>query len=210
MLRDELKRRVKMALEELSAWDEPRGFLAVPNNEVKPIDSYIEGTLDASFDDVLLSVPLSLIRETFVDYRAAIKVDSEGVGYMFAPLDMLRLHTVRFPEWRRDVKGYVSELSGEFYRMQRNPYTRGRFEKPVVALNNGVFELYSLRGVPQEGSYVFRYVPRTVKQTPGFEDGLSDYLVLQNAIHVLEVFEQTDKVKLLRDELVNKLKAVMI
>lgn len=208
--RADIIKKVKVKLEELSPFDEPTDMLAIPNNDVKPIHSYIEDTLDKSFDDVLLSVPLHAIRETFTDYKPTFSVDSEGVGLCAVPDDFLRVYTILFPEWRRAVNAHITPTNAAAYFLQRNKYTRGKFEKPIVAINDGNFEIYSLKNMPERGKYIFRYIPRTAVNTQQFEENLVEYLVLQNAIHILEIFEQYDKVKILSEELANKIKVISI
>lgn len=208
--RADIIKKVKVKLEELSPFDEPSSLLAVPNNDVKPIHSYIEDTLDKSFDDVLLSVPLHAIRETLKDYAPKFSVNDEGVGSCAVPQDFLRLYTVLFPEWRRAVKGYITPTTSDAYNLQRNKYTRGKFEKPIIAINDNAFEIYSLKGAPELGKYTFRYIPTTSTGTSVFEDGLAEYLVLQNAVHILQIFEQYDKVKTLSEELSNKISVISV
>lgn len=209
--RGDIIKRVKVKLEELSPFDEPSNFLAIPDNSVKPIQNYIDDTLDKSFDDVLLSVPLHFIREAITNYSPEIIIDNEGVGTCAVPENFLRLHTVSFPEWRRDVKAYITPaVNSSAYNLQRNRYTRGKFEKPVIAINNGKFEIYTLKKEPILGQYTFRYIPITENGTLLFEDGLSEYLVIQNAIHILQIFEQNDKAKILSEELSNKIKVISV
>lgn len=207
--RADLIKKVKVKLEELSPFDEPSSLLAIPNNDIKPIQSYIDETLDKSFDDVLLSVPLHAIRTTINDYTPTFTL-KDGVGYCPVPDDFLRLYTVAFPEWRRDVKLYITPTTSDTYNLQRNKYTCGKYEKPIVAINDNKFEFYSLKNTPIKGQYTFRYIPMTKADTLLFEDGLADYLVLQNAIHVLQIFEQYDKAKTLGEELSNKISVISV
>ena len=50
MTRADVKKAIKAKLEELSPFSEPSALLAVANNDVKPIDSYIEETMDSAFE----------------------------------------------------------------------------------------------------------------------------------------------------------------
>lgn len=199
MLRGEVERRIKAKLEELSPFEEPDALVAIATSDVKPMDSYITEMLTCACDDVLSAVPLHLVRETVKDIDAAGGMSvAEGVGYVDVPCDFLRLHTVRFGKWRRDVKAAITPESPS-YVLQRNKYTRGGMEKPVVAVNDGRFEIYSV----SEGDEceVFRYIPMTCEGCDEFEDSIAEMVVLRCAVLVLEVFSEFDKAKVLSEEL---------
>ena len=200
MNRADVKKSIKAKLEELSPFSEPSALLAVSNNDVKPIDSYIEETIDISFDKVLLLSPLHLIKDAVKLLTTTVTLNA-GVGNVAAPADYLRLHTVFYPEWRRPVNVCIG-VENPLYLLQRNPNTRGKYEKPVVAIDNGVFEIYSLKTT----TGTFKYIPKTAKNTATFEDSLVPLLIVQCAIDVLVIFEQTEKVKSVTDELLTLLK----
>ena len=201
MTRADVKKAIKAKLEELSPFSEPSALLAVANNDVKPIDSYIEETMDSAFDKVLLLSPLHLIKDTVKSLLTTVTL-TDGVGTVAAPADYLRLHTVFYPEWRRPVHVCIGE-SNPLYLLQRNPNTRGKYEKPVVAINNNTFEIYSLKAI-SDGT--FKYIPKTVKNTATFEDSLVPLLVIQGTLDILVIFEQTEKAKSVTDELLTLLK----
>ena len=198
MTRNEVVHKVKSLLEELSPFEEPSALLAVPNNDVKPIESYIQDTLDKAFDTVLMSVPLYLVRTTTKTPQTISVTVEDGVGYMDEPIDFLRLHTMMVDGWSRPVKGAISS-ENPIYLLQRDRYTRGGMVKPVVAVNDGKIELYS---VPEDPDVtIFKYIPRTPANTQNFEDSLCDFLVHQDAIDILRIFEQFDKVSNLEKKL---------
>ena len=201
MNRADVKKSIKAKLEELSPFSEPSALLAVSNNDVKPIDSYIEETMDNSFDKVLLFSPLHLVKETVKTLSTTVTL-TNGVGTVAAPADYLRLHTVLYPEWRRPVNVCIG-VENPLYLLQRNPNTRGKYEKPIVAIDNGVFEIYSLKAV---STGVFKYIPKTAKNTATFEDSLVQLLIIQCALDVVTIFEQVEKAKSVADELLTLLK----
>jgi hypothetical protein len=144
MKREDVIKKVKVKLEEFSPFDEPKSLVAIADSNVKPINSYIDETLDTAYDNVLLLVPLHLVKENTTDI-ASSKVDVKNrVGYMDVPDDYLRLHSVMYDKWQRMVNKAIYPDQAE-YALQRNQYTRGGFAKPVVAINNNKFELYSIR-----------------------------------------------------------------
>lgn len=230
MNRESVKRLVKAKLEEFSPFEEPEQLLAVANNDVKPVDSYIEETIDGAFDKVLLAVPLTAIRETKIDFVRDVShgsfsvsslPDDPQVGVMPVPKDFLRLYSLRASCWQREVNSPIDTQS-HFYILQRNKHTRGGHVKPIVVMNNGKFELYSIKD-PSAVIRVFVYVPKTKRKgmkaddgttyTEGeqtFEDSLVDFLVLQCATDILNIFEQYDKANTLKNELNELIKSKVL
>lgn len=200
MKREDVIKKVKVKLEEFSPFDEPKSLVAITNSNVKPIDSYIEETLDVAYDDILLLAPLHLIKDNVSDIHNE-KIDIvKKVGYLEVPDDYLRLHSVMFDKWKRMVNRVIYPDQPE-YALQRNEYTRGGLVKPVIAINNNKFEMYSIK--PTMKCECFKYIPKTMQGNGYFEDTLTDMIVLQCTILVLEVFEQTNKAQVLSQELSN-------
>jgi hypothetical protein len=200
MRREDVIKKVKVKLEEFSPFDEPKSLVAIQDSNVKPINSYIEETLDTAYDDVLLLAPLHLIKENVSDiYDEKIEVVKK-VGYLEVPDDFLRLHSVMFDKWKRMVNRVIYPNQAE-YALQRNEYTRGGLAKPIIAINNNKFEIYSIR--PTMKCEYFKFIPKTIEGNSEFEDTLIDIVVLQCAILVLEIFEQTNKAQVLSQELSN-------
>lgn len=196
-------------LEELSPFEEPSALLAVPNNDVKPVESYIQDTLNKAFDDVLMFAPLHLVRTTVSTPNSISITVDDGVGYMNQPTDYLRLHTMLVKGWSRPVKAAISSEHPN-YLLQRDSYTRGGCVKPVVAVNDSTIELYSVPDNPEVE--VFKYIPRTTHTAiqgtnptqytdDTFEDTLVEFLIYQDAINILRIFEQFDKAKTLEKKL---------
>ena len=215
MLRDDLVKAVKARLDEFSPFEEPTSLVALPTSEVKPMDSIIENILAKAQDSVLMVVPLYLVESTTIDITseangirttAGMAVmgrmagDTE-VGVMQVPSDFLRLHTVKFDTWRRSVNGTHAE-SSEIYKVQRNPHTRGRSEKPVICINDRMFEIYSLTFPQAEQTHCtkFSYIPRTNEGATVFEDSIAPLVILEAARMCLEIFGDTTGVKMLAEE----------
>jgi hypothetical protein len=186
-------------LEEFSPFDEPKSLVAIASN-VKPINSYIEETLDSAYDDVLLLAPLHLIKDNVIDISSTSTTIEKKVGYKDVPDDYLRVHSVMYDKWKRMVNRVIYPDQAE-YALQRNEYTRGGLVKPVIAINNNKFEIYSIK--PSMKCECFKYIPKTTEGNSEFEDALIDMIVLQCAILILEVFEQTGKAQVLSQELSN-------
>jgi hypothetical protein len=199
MVREDVIKKVKVKLEEFSPFDEPKSLVAIASN-VKPINSYIEETLDSAYDDVLLLAPLHLIKDNVIDISSTSTTIEKKVGYKDVPDDYLRVHSVMYDKWKRMVNRVIYPYQAE-YALQRNEYTRGGLVKPVIAINNNKFEIYSIK--PSMKCECFKYIPKTTEGNSEFEDALIDMIVLQCAILILEVFEQTGKAQVLSQELSN-------
>jgi hypothetical protein len=199
MVREDVIKKVKVKLEEFSPFDEPKSLVAIASN-VKPINSYIEETLDSAYDDVLLLAPLHLIKDNVIDISSTSTTIEKKVGYKDVPDNYLRVHSVMYDKWKRMVNRVIYPDQAE-YALQRNEYTRGGLVKPVIAINNNKFEIYSIK--PSMKCECFKYIPKTTEGNSEFEDALIDMIVLQCAILILEVFEQTGKAQVLSQELSN-------
>lgn len=146
MDRAALIERVKVKLDELTPFEESLA-VALPNADIKPVESYIDEALNEAGEEVLLRVPLHKLNP--VRGVAPIAVPTEdGIGYVNCPDDFLRLYSFKMEGWQREVEYPISE--GSFhYKLQRNKHTRGGVAKPVVVLNHRAtaakqLEYYSL------------------------------------------------------------------
>ena len=215
MLRDEVIKAVKARLDEFSPFEEPESLVALPQSEVKPLDSIIENILAKAQDDVLRVVPLDLVERTVNDITSEANgistlgvspvmgrmAGDTNVGVMKVPHDFLRLHTAKFDIWRRAVKETYSSES-EMYLLQRNPYTRGKTEKPIICINDGNFEVYSLPYPEGEQTHCtkFSYIPRTDEAETTFEDSIAPLVILEAARVCCEIFGKVNETKLLAEE----------
>ncbi len=204
---------VKVKLEEFSPFDEPEGLIALPEKDVKPLDSYIDNSLADAFNDVLLTVPLYLIQESLnsisITFTAdasqladGVMVIASSVGYMPVPTDYLRIFSIEFDSWSRAIVNVI-DPTNHIYPLQRNKYTRGGSEKPVVVINDNVFEVYTLESEPS--SYKFKYVVKQENNCNYFPDNLSELIALRCAISILSIFDQTALVQGLSQEYAAKL-----
>lgn len=205
MTRTELIRAVQVKLEELSAFAGGLSVLA-GSVDVKPITSYIDATLDESSDAARRLVPLHLINPTTIP---GSMVSREGIGYLPLPEDFLRLHTLKVDAWAREVN-YCISTQHPSYALQRNPHTRGRSEKPVVAIvyDNGSksLECYSVSATATTTKKL--YVRRVVAEDNNTD--LLPFVILMCAIKVCDITERPDVAKPLQDELTLLLKTTQL
>lgn len=215
MTRADIIKSVKAKLDEFSPFDEQASLVALPTSDVKPMDSIIEEVLAKAQDSVLMIVPLYLVKDTIDITQEANGIQTasgmavmermdgdDEVGVMEIPADFLRLHTVKFDTWRRTVNKVYTE-STEAYKLQRNPHTRGRNEKPVICLNEGCFEIYSLTFDANDGvkhCTKFAYIPRTEDSAVSFEDTIAPLVIIEAARMCLEIFGDMNGVKALAQE----------
>lgn len=216
MTRADVVKSVKARLDEFSPFNEPTSLVALPTSDVKPMDSIIEEVLAKAQDSVLMAVPLSLVKATVVDATSegngiatslgigvmGRMTNDEEVGVMEIPSNFLRLHTVKFDTWRRTVNKTHPE-SGETYKVQRNPHTRARNEKPVICLNDGNFEVYSLTFPHNDGILhctKFLYIPMTSETALTFEDTIAPLVILEAARMCLETFGDINGARALAEE----------
>lgn len=207
MTRAELISAVKVRLEELTPFSEGLVVLAGAS-DVKPITSYIDALLDEASDEVRIAVPLHLIPPTTLTGSVTIP-KNDGVGILALPDNYLRLYAFKMPSWSREVIRAISTENPD-YILQRNPHTRGKNVKPVVALNrtaaSRVLELYSATAgeTPEKMLYVESVA---AEANP---DILIPFVVLMCAIKVYNVIERPDLAKVLATELGDMIKLNML
>lgn len=197
MTRAELISAVKVRLEELTPFNEGLVVLANETN-VKPITSYVEALLDEASDEVRVFVPLHLITPATLSGDVTIP-NNDGVGIIPLPEDYLRLYAFRMASWSREITRPISTENPE-YILQRNPHTRGKSVKPVIAINNSgtsrVLELYSIVGEPTVAKKL--YVKKiAAEDNPAV---LIPFVILMCAIKVYNVIERPDIAKVLSGE----------
>lgn len=221
MTEKELTKLVLTYLEEESPFDEPEGLL-VENDGVKPIVSYIGKTICSACNEMLLALPVYLIGEpNVVDLTADLNANlatnvrvEDKVGIMPMPTDFLRVHSVKLGSWARVANSAISSQN-PLYAIQRNPYTRGKSERPVVAMRDGELELYSW--VRRNDKFdVFKYVQRVEARREAGEDAdfvcdkVAGYCAINCAIKLYEIFEKQNQATLLHEELQKQLQIITL
>jgi len=203
MTRAQLISAVKVKLEELTPFAEGLVVLA-SESDVKPITSYIDVTLDEASDEMLMLLPLHLLTPTIIP---AAMAGAAGIGYLVLPADYLRLYALKVDTWAREVNRPISTDNPE-YKLQSNPHTRGKSQKPIVAINYTAgagrrLECYSVEaGTPvvEKKLYIKKIV---AEDNP---ENLAIYLIYLCAIKVYGIIERADMAKVLAEELSNLIK----
>ena len=101
MTYNELIDRVKVKMEEYTPFAES-AMIAAPESmgfDVKPIVSYIKKTLDESCNEVLMVLPLHLIRSSQMVIIDQIK-NADGSGVIGLGDSFLRVHSFKMKDWK--------------------------------------------------------------------------------------------------------------
>lgn len=202
MTRDQLIAAVKVKMEELTPFNEGLVVLA-SSSTVKPITSYIDATLNEASDEALMLLPLHLITPSTLSGTMA---GVDGVGVIELPDDYLRLYALKVSTWRREVNEAIS-TQHPAYALQRNPYTRGKSEKPVVVLTHDgtkkKLECYSVEGATPTVDKKL-YVKRVAAEAN--PSNLLIYVIYLCAIKVFAIIERADMAKIMTDQLAELIK----
>ncbi len=209
MTRSDIIKKVKVKLEEFSNF-ENQSYVLPANDMMKPIDSYIEETMDEATREVLLILPLWFVSSMVRDGAAPITIVADGYGThaeMNLPQDFLRLVAVKLKSWRREVNDGLNLISHTHprYKEQQNPATRGRIDKPVGVLTGNKIELYSAADATDVLEY-FIYIP-TLKAEQ-VEDHIIEYVILNTAAKVMGIYGKIDGMKLLQEQLAQSIKMI--
>ncbi len=213
MTRAELIEKVKIKLEEVSPFDEPTSFIAAAGDsdyeQVKPVKSYIDGTLDEAASFCLATLPSILLNQDVQSINnATIFVDNKGVGRLLID-SKDRCICVELPIWERPCRTIITTDS-PLYVLQQNRYTRGGTAKPVVSYNqtNGaqLLELYSYpsqyNGTQQNGK--IDYIATDTK-AEDIQSDIVDFIVLRCALLVYNIFGNAQQIEILNAEWEQKL-----
>lgn len=171
----------------------------VPNIS-NPYDIFINVFLDEVAKELLLIAPIHILQATSANPAVTQlgTTDEMGkVGFMYLPVDFIRLASVKLTAWQRPVRMPIS-TADPLYDLQRNIWVRGGKAKPVaVIVHDGSqkgLELYSV-GVDDALTLEhFRYIPRTLAED--VQSDLFDALTWLVANKVLQVVNLLDLSKL--------------
>lgn len=210
MTRADIIKKVKVKLEEFSNF-ENQSYVLPADDMMKPIDSYIDETIDEATKEVLLILPLWFVSSMGIDGAAPITIVADGYGThaeMNLPQDFLRLVAVKLESWRREVNDGLNLISHTHprYKEQQNPATRGRTDKPVGVLAGQKIELYSTTEANEVLEY-FIYIP--AMKAERVEDKAVDYIVLGAAAKIMGIYGNMEGVKLCQEQLVQKINMIV-
>lgn len=216
MTAEQLKKRVKAKLEEYSPYDTGESFFVLEeddgNEYVKPLDGYIDDTMEHACNEALMTIPLHLIRaKCFKNSRIVHWCQGGVTGYVVLPDDFLRLTAFRMCGWKKEVVVPLITTSPA-YALQKNKYTMGTPFAPVCALARNMtydeqgnpagtgltLEYYSVFPFTKHAIDKALYVARYDKDD--IQDDLSEYFALATAAKVLDIMGQAQLSQVLAQE----------
>lgn len=223
MTRDGYILAVKAKLDEISPFDEPNGFIAADNDpdydEVKPIVSYIEETLDKAAWFCLNNLPATLLAKDVSADQIKAVIDRRGVGHISGIDEYWRLLRLRDDAcfWERDVTAFIS-TADPIYLLQQNAHTRGGCSKPVVVYSpeTAELELYSYPAscgcgcacgtftLPVTLYYINSHIPAEQVQS-----AVEDFIVLVCAAYVEEIIGDANAAKVFMEKYENKANTIL-
>lgn len=204
--RAELIGGVKVKLEEFSNF-ENNSFVLPADELQKPVESYIEETLDEAARQLLLTLPLWVLSSYITEVNAPVTVVADGVdryyGVVDVPSDFLRLASIKVRGWQRECNeqfGFISSANVR-YREQRNPFVRGGSAKPMAVFTAGKqIELYGVSAPSGVELEYFKYIADVDNLWEARGKRFIDYLVLETAIRVAGIYDNINKVKILQEQ----------
>ena len=213
MLGEEIKRKVVVKLEEFSPYapyNEEAGPLLSGQDsleEVKPIYSYIEDTLPQAANEILLVAPLDKLDSECVGCRACTHPEGK-IGTICIPDDFLRLRALRMNTWTRTVKVAEHPTSAMAYA-QDNEWTMGTPQKPVVVLDENKLHYYSIKEGEAHTVKEFRYIP-FFSEIGEYSDNIAELIALNCAKKIYEIFQNTEGVSMMANEIKSALEALAL
>lgn len=204
---EELIDRVKVKLEEYTPFAESTALAASESMgfETKPIVSYIRQTLEEAANEVLMTLPLHLIRAEKMYIIDQIKYDN-GSGVVGLSDSFLRVHRFKMRDWKTAL--HHAEFEGSpIAELQDNPYTMGRPHKPVLVYHrfldvfpkNKSLSYYSCLPHSQQEIEAAWQVSRFDKED--IQEDLCDFYALNCAKKVYDIYGMSDKSNLMEGEL---------
>lgn len=224
MTREDYIKAVKAKLDEISPFDEPNNFIAADGDpdydEVKPIVSFIDDSLDKAVWYCLNNLPLTLLAKDITKFETTATLDKKGVGHI-AGIDeywrLVRLHdNADFLE--RDVTVFIS-TADPIYLLQQNAHTRGGCCKPVVAYSPDTSELEIYSYPASCGCncdkdrtitlpIILYYIDCHIK-AENVLSSIEDFIVLTCASYVEEILGDATAAKVFQTEYNNKQTTVL-
>jgi hypothetical protein len=207
MTYNDLIDRVKVKMEEYTPFAES-AMIAAPESmgfDVKPVVSYIKKTLEESCNEVLMVLPLNLIRAERMTIIEQIK-NQDGTGALGLGDNFLRVHSFKMKDWKKTLH-YAEREDSDIAELQENPYTMGKVYKPVLVYHrslsifprNKALSYYSCEKTSNHEIETSWQVSSFDKDN--IQEDLADFYVLNCAKKVYSIFGMADKVTLMTTEL---------
>ncbi len=205
MTRSELIQSVKVKIDELVPENELT-IVTSANSSVNTIAETIDSFLNESARDVLKNAPIHLCP---LASNTSIPTILDSVATIIMPDNFLRFGNVWFSVWKRVVSTFILVGSPEYY-IQKNLYTRGGYNKPVVALGKDgssiYIECFILKSADSGATRKINYVANPINAEALTDLTLLDSLQWLVASKTLQAFEKYDAMKTAFEQYQNILK----
>ncbi len=213
MTRDNYILAVKAKLDEISPFDEPQSFIAADGDtdydEVKPIVSYIDSSLDEAAHNCLQTLPISLLHADIVRTEPTLTIENDGVA-TFSISPATRFVRFRHPDLHRDITTFITSEDPR-YLLQQNKTTRSKQYKPLAVISSdmGQMEIYTLDSGSASNEATLLSID-THTTAENVKSPIEEYIVLECAAIVLNILGDGTSAETLRKEQQSKLQAVML
>jgi hypothetical protein len=199
MDRKTIIQKVLIKLDEIAPFGQGL-VVSATNIDTKPIEKYIDECLDESTGELLLTLPTHLLPNEKMTISNQVTI-TDNVAFIKLPDEFLKLGYIKFPCWNRPVKQTINE-SNPIYNIQKNPYTRSGYEKPIVIIKKDItlkkiLECYTVLNDDTNKSGVeVVYIKKT--NPDSIAENLVPSLVLLCATKVLSIIGQGNLAQLMK------------
>ena len=110
---------------------------ALANSEAFSPYSVIDALMDESAVNMIRNAPLQMLKPEKVNVNGANFIhekQDDGTGFIVLPANFVRLYSFKMKSWKRPADKAIS-IENQQYKLQANTVTRGKPNKPVVAIN---------------------------------------------------------------------------
>ena len=135
------------------------------------LDTLLLNHIDRWYAELLLTAPIHLLPVEDVATDVTLTGDDEGVVTAILPPQCVRPVEWQLQEWKNSVT-HFAQPDEEEARRQRNVWTRGGCETPVIVDHGNRLLLYSLPGGSQPALVMARCVVRPVDGRYRFHSSL--------------------------------------
>lgn len=210
MYADEIRELVISKLNEVTPFGDDSGetLLAGGNilTEVKPVYQLIDDSINQAADEMLQVIPINKLTQISQIINNPLNEQSEMVGIINRPLDMLRLHTIKFNSWSKPVHLTVKP-NEPLYDLQSNIYTRGTPQKPVVIDNGTELLCYSLSVTQEQG--IMKYITY-FNHSIDYPLSVAELIALNTACKVYDIIALKEQAQILTQEKENLLNNISL
>lgn len=217
MDRNAIITRVKIKMDE---------YTPVNEDITHPLDSYIQPTVDQAALELLKNAPIEKLAPE--DVELYVKDDSgtvtgsiltynDSVYRIDFPTTVLRLSSIKFPDWDKTVYTFY-ETASHKAQMQAVKATRGGLSKPVVVVdkwsynNSGIIVAYCYTHPElkkKDGEATFAIEPEikviNKKKPEEMDDMLVEPLVLLTASKIFDSIQNYEAGKALYEQYANNI-----